>query len=599
MPDHMKQGFGIPTARLSFILVVAGICFLLGIAYQGMWVFFHRHPQQQMRKVEAMSNPSDSKLQTISSEELRRLLDTQTAYESVSMELKQMKNIIAKLPNTNQQHPSEDKRTGVEDKNAIEKENVSGAAAISWDYDSPYGSGGEARVPSIVRAWREAKLDWHSLLPKHNSIWERFGNPEGGGKLRALVAKEVQVTDFLTRFHESGLSAKYGHDYGVLQAYSGCDAFINGCTIHNEDDCKKNQLCAWDEATKFCNEIDPTSATWAPTPEHSQTCENPHLVSGKSIIPSRNPSTDCKAYIHQPAVLVHIDSESQAMFYHWWASWSSIIDYWKKTLNANRLVHFFLGDINDPMFFHYFGLISNHCWRRSFNQVPPGTCFCNTYDLNAAQSRSDPEGAAKAMIKYLGLENESPPANRVRIGIISRRRKRFILNEYQLVDEARKMGYECSLLPLETMTLHEQMKALRSLDVLIGIHGSALDNSVFLHRGSVMVQLLPFSVEHRVTFQSSAETAGIIYQEWQLKDKSNAYFHWDLLAMANTEKLNSWSKESILSAGQRVADNRETTMFWINQDIIVPLDEWRSILVKAVTASPAKTVRGLDVTPKS
>ena len=108
--------------------------------------------------------------------------------------------------------------------------------------------------------------------------------------------------------------------------------------------------------------------------------------------------------------------------------------------------------------------------------------------------------------------------DKLKIGLISRRKKRFILNEYELVDITRAMGYECILLPLETMTIYEQMRELRTLDILIGIHGSALDNSVFLHKGSVMIQLLPYKVEHRVTFVSSAQSAGMVYMEWQLKD---------------------------------------------------------------------------------
>ena len=26
-----------------------------------------------------------------------------------------------------------------------------------------------------VQAWRSGKLDWHDLVPKHSSLWERYG----------------------------------------------------------------------------------------------------------------------------------------------------------------------------------------------------------------------------------------------------------------------------------------------------------------------------------------------------------------------------------------------------------------------------------------
>eukprot|EP00607_Mallomonas_marina_P005301 CAMPEP_0182435360 /NCGR_PEP_ID=MMETSP1167-20130531/75301_1 /TAXON_ID=2988 /ORGANISM="Mallomonas Sp, Strain CCMP3275" /LENGTH=230 /DNA_ID=CAMNT_0024626341 /DNA_START=79 /DNA_END=768 /DNA_ORIENTATION=- len=230
--------------------------------------------------------------------------------------------------------------------------------------------------------------------------------------------------------------------------------------------------------------------------------------------------------------------------------------------------------MTDPMFFNYFGLISNNCWRRAQTQIPADTCFCDGHRFSASQTRSDTKKSVELMTNFFGLEGTVPPEKRVRIGLISRRKKRFILNEYELVDAVIAMGYECILLPLEAMTIYEQTRELRTLDVLIGIHGSALDNSVFLHKGSVMVQLLPYKVEHRVTFKSSAVAAGIRYMEWQLKDKTKAYFHWDLLDQADSNKLKRMSKDAILNAGQITADNRETVMFWINQDIIVPLDEW-------------------------
>jgi hypothetical protein len=180
------------------------------------------------------------------------------------------------------------------------------------------------------------------------------------------------------------------------------------------------------------------------------------------------------------------------------------------------------------------------------------------------------------------------------VGLISRRRKRFILNEYELVAAVEALGYECVLLPFETMTLYEQMRELRSLDVMIGIHGSGLDNAVFLHPGSVMVQLLPYKNDHRCTFPSTAEQAGVVYQEWQLQDETKTVLHWDLFEQANAERLKADGPARILQQGQAGSDLRETLMFWINQDIIVPLGEWEGIVRRAVGASNAPK-RGIQV----
>lgn len=270
------------------------------------------------------------------------------------------------------------------------------------------------------------------------------------------------------------------------------------------------------------------------------------------------------------------------------ASWTSVHGHWESWAHSRRDSHFFVSKINDPMFFQYFGLLSDNCWRRSYNQLPQGLCFCNTEVFHSSQARSNQLETAAQMLSYLQADTVVPPLGRAKVGIISRRRKRFILNEYELADAIAALGYDVELLPLETMTMYEQMRALRSVDVLVGMHGSALDNAVFMHKGSVLVQLLPYSVEHRVTFQSDAEGAGMVYMEWQLKDASRAYFHWDLLLQANTEKFNRHSKEEILRMGQASADNRETLMFWINQDIMLPLAEVVPLVVRAVAASPAK-----------
>ena len=76
-------------------------------------------------------------------------------------------------------------------------------------------------------------------------------------------------------------------------------------------------------------------------------------------------------------------------------------------------------------------------------------------------------------------------------------------------------------------------------------------------------------------------------QPRQLKDISKTVLHWDLFAQANAEKLQNEGKEQILIGGQSAADLRETLMFWINQDIIVPLDEWEKVVKRAVASSNA------------
>lgn len=219
------------------------------------------------------------------------------------------------------------------------------------------------------------------------------------------------------------------------------------------------------------------------------------------------------------------------------ASWSTILDMSEGQLGGRRDVHYLLANMKDPSLFSFLGSLSDFCWRRMSVQVPPNTCFCNVHRKSASQSRHNPERTVKQLIGYLGLTDVRPPQDHVKIGLISRHRKRFLLNQYDLIDLCNDMGYECVILPLEYMTIYEQMREFRSLDVLVGMHGSGLDNVIFLHPRSVLVQLMPWKNEHRASFPGSTKSAGVVYQEWQVQNRQDTVLHWDLFAQANTEKL--------------------------------------------------------------
>jgi hypothetical protein len=349
--------------------------------------------------------------------------------------------------------------------------------------------------------------------------------------------------------------------------------------IHSHNECLENQLCSWDAARQVCLDFDPSIPSDGRAA--AETCSNPFTIRPESgsIIPAR--VADCKRWVTQPAGVLIFDSEAQSMFYHWYlpphihthssrplfppltlcesrlAAWSSMLQVWSTAMKSSRHSHFFLSEINDPMLFQFFGSLSDYCWRRTASQVPPGTCFCHLHSHSLSQSRSSPDLVAKSITQFFQVQSVQPPTTHVKIGIISRRVKRFLLNEYELVDIAQEMGYECVLLPLERMTIYEQMKEFRSLDVLVGMHGSGLDNVIFLHPGSVLLQLMPYKNEHRASFVTSTQRANVVYKEWQATDPSKSFFHWDLFAQANTEKLQrspSPSSSALLTdlqAGQR------------------------------------------------
>ena len=54
---------------------------------------------------------------------------------------------------------------------------------------------------------------------------------------------------------------------------------------------------------------------------------------------------------------------------------------------------------------------------------------------------------------------------------------------------------------MEEMTLYEQLKALRQCTVLVGVHGSGLNNAILLPHDAVLVQLLPYKLNYKGAFQ--------------------------------------------------------------------------------------------------
>jgi Glycosyltransferase 61 len=91
-------------------------------------------------------------------------------------------------------------------------------------------------------------------------------------------------------------------------------------------------------------------------------------------------------------------------------------------------------------------------------------------------------------LQVLGLLPEQAPA-RPRLALVSRMAKRLLLNARELADAARQIGVETSVLPLEALTLYEQIAALQGSTVLAAMHGAALCTAVWLPENATMIQV--------------------------------------------------------------------------------------------------------------
>jgi hypothetical protein len=78
------------------------------------------------------------------------------------------------------------------------------------------------------------------------------------------------------------------------------------------------------------------------------------------------------------------------------------------------------------------------------------------------------------------------------VSIISRTGTRKLLNEQQVLATCNTFqNVRCELVRLETMSLYEQMKYIRGVSMLIGVHGNGLTNTYWMTPGTVVLQMYP------------------------------------------------------------------------------------------------------------
>ncbi len=206
-------------------------------------------------------------------------------------------------------------------------------------------------------------------------------------------------------------------------------------------------------------------------------------------------------------------------------------------------------------------------------------------DLKAAGS------AEQTFVKILQLDKLHESLTRPVLTLISRRNKRVLLNEHQLVAVAERLGMEVQIVALERMPLYDQIKALRRTTVLAGIHGSGLSNAMFLPKGSAMIQLMPHGVQRGAAFFSKpAALAEAQYLEWTNPSADASAVHWEFMGADMQGKA-----ENMLQRGDACCGDNVFFSFWINQDTRVEPKAWEDLLGKALK-SPlnAKIAAGVN-----
>lgn len=101
--------------------------------------------------------------------------------------------------------------------------------------------------------------------------------------------------------------------------------------------------------------------------------------------------------------------------------------------------------------------------------------------------------------------------------IVSRRKNRFITNEMEVADMARRMGFD--VVVKETgLNISSVAKLVNSFDVLMGVHGAGLTNMVFLPENGVVIQIIPFGADlwAKPYFRLPAKDMKLRYLEYKV-----------------------------------------------------------------------------------
>ena len=405
---------------------------------------------------------------------------------------------------------------------------------------------------------------------------------------------------------------QWGSEHGPLAAFTLCPVIGDQCLIHDEEECGHNGLCGWCAATQQC--VDRFNAPNQYDAQQKGNCPNPlpakpsvdcgsgrvlHVNGGElrehegGVSGVERAGGKCAHVLSDPYLFIDLNNNAQAMYYHFITEFLQGFYSSHYSRNAakrvrDKYVHL-LGRLGNLDQYHdIFGVFSSFCPRYAHHFTTNDICFCPS----AATANSAPAGSkgrlvqsdtlVEHVVRTLGLEDVRPVPNQPSLALISRQYKRFILNELELVHIAiHKYGFSARLLPIEFMTLYEQVREFRRCNVLAGIHGSGLTNFLFLHPSNralngvnnVGLQLMPWKVTTGATFFSGfASGAGAQYREWSNDNRHNAVFHTHFLSQQENQQL-----ETVLEGGAH-GGGGNFFAFWINQDTIIDVEAWESLL---------------------
>ncbi|CAI5473157.1 unnamed protein product [Closterium sp. Yama58-4] len=461
--------------------------------------------------------------------------------------------------------------------------------------------------------------------PQYVQVREAYG-------LHLLAQAEAKVARFFA-------ADPFRHkSHGPLLDHSVCGVLSDPCAVHSaRSDCLWDGFCAWCSSTDVCvDRASPMAAACSPhldhrdlspyqdrilrdaakyvrvaaggeMEHHSPAKQKPATANAavaaateveSSSSTSSNGSAESPCKIIIPGHFQFLTLDYEEMYWHWLLeNFVPLLADMPYARLRDMRTHFILTRSTSTRHLPFLGLLSQSCWR-SLEDMQEGTCLVEeTKEEQLRFNMDHPSAFASAAARLIDRTaphfivdrlnlSHIPAPTKPQVLLVARRRRRLLLNEDALLASTRAMGLPISVAVFEDLPLYEQIRAVRSCAILVGVHGSGLLNSMFLHPGSVLVQIVPYNTTGADRFyEPQVRQAGGSYMEVRVTNRSDSVFHWHLAEDHGSKVGTAEEREQFLQQGPDVQRASDVFFsFWVNQDVHVPVGEYRRVIGEAVAA---------------
>jgi protein O-GlcNAc transferase len=172
-------------------------------------------------------------------------------------------------------------------------------------------------------------------------------------------------------------------------------------------------------------------------------------------------------------------------------------------------------------------------------------------------------------LQFYGVNDQGPHDGDLMVTFIDRKEGRKLVNQEAYLQELETTIPHLNIQAIDftAIDFRRQLEIIRKTDILVGVHGAGLTHGMFLREGSVMVEILPETLNYK-GFRNLAGIAGHTY----------------------------------LSAHGKQADGSSSAkrggVDWHNQDVSIEKDRFLQLMGVAVKSLYNKGLRNWDVVKK-